>query len=71
LWHNYNPFLGHGGGDAGLMEQFTRQVEAALAGKQAADDTGSAAASLRSHLLCFAAERSRLSSQVVTLEEEG
>ena len=71
LWHNDNPFKGHGGGDAGLMEQFTRQVEAALRGEPVTDEAGSAAASLRSHLLCFAAERSRLSGQVVSLNEEG
>ncbi len=69
LWRSYNPFKGHGGGDDGLMEQFTRQIEAALHGKPLTDDSGSAAASLRSHLLCFAAERSRLSGAVVRMDD--
>lgn len=55
---------GHGGGDAGVM----RALIAALDGDEREALT-SAATSLESHLLAFAAERSRLESRVVDMSE--
>jgi predicted dehydrogenase len=74
LWRSNNPFKGHGGGDDALMQHFTAQVESLLHGGTASyggaaqDDTGSAQAALRSHLVCFAAERSRLEGRVIQLQ---
>lgn len=56
-------FVGHGGGDAGLMEAFTAE----LAGGEEAES--SARASLESHLLAFAADLSRREGSVVRMEE--
>ena len=53
---------GHGGGDFGLMEDFLSVVSAG------GESRTSARASLQSHLMCFAAERSRLEGRVVDLE---
>lgn len=55
---------GHGGGDTGLIRAFLRAVRE--------DDTEvltSARTSLESHLMCFAAERSRLEGRVVDMAE--
>jgi predicted dehydrogenase len=71
LWRTGNPLRGHGGGDAGLMEDFTRHVEGLRLGSAPADDTAPARAALRSHLLCFAAERSRREGRVIFLDSEG
>jgi predicted dehydrogenase len=71
LWRSGNPLRGHGGGDAGLMEDFTAHVEGRLRGSPAADETGSARAALQSHLLCFAAERSRLEGRVILMDDKG
>jgi predicted dehydrogenase len=78
LWRSRNPFKGHGGGDERLMEDFNTQV-AALAGGAATgapgasmeSAKGSARAALQSHLVCFAAERSRREGRVIVMEEEG
>jgi predicted dehydrogenase len=51
---------GHGGGDAGLMDAFTRAVETGDAGHI----LSGARESLESHLAVFAAERSRVSGTV-------
>jgi predicted dehydrogenase len=51
---------GHGGGDAGLMDAFTRAVETG----DASHILSGARESLESHLAVFAAERSRLSGMV-------
>ena len=53
---------GHGGGDAGIMEDFAR----ALRGEPS-DQRSTARASLESHLIAFAAERSRLTGEVIRL----
>jgi predicted dehydrogenase len=58
---------GHGGGDAGLMDAFVRSVEDRKAGRLESDPLTSAEASLESHLLCYAAERSRLEGRVIPL----
>ncbi|TDV45407.1 Gfo/Idh/MocA family protein [Actinophytocola oryzae] len=51
---------GHGGGDAGLMDAFTRAVETGESGHI----LSGAAESLESHLAVFAAERARLGGGV-------
>ncbi|BBI35640.1 Gfo/Idh/MocA family protein [Cohnella abietis] len=59
---------GHGGGDEGLMREFLKQVR----NENSNDDQGltSAEASLQSHLMAFAAERSRLEGgKSVTIAE--
>ena len=59
---------GHGGGDAGLMEAFFASIEAKKAGRSPAEPLTSAEASLASHRICFAAERSRLEGRSVRLD---
>lgn len=54
---------GHGGGDAGIMQDFA----AALRGEASSTRT-TARASLASHLLAFAAESSRVTGRVVTVD---
>lgn len=51
-----NPIGGHGGGDKGIMRTFLRDIQ--YGNKQ--DSVSSTSASLRSHLMAFAAEESRL-----------
>ncbi|HEX8918776.1 MAG TPA: Gfo/Idh/MocA family oxidoreductase [Chloroflexota bacterium] len=53
---------GHGGGDSGLVTAFARAVHSG-----SPDDGGSARGSLESHLLAFAAERSRLGGKVIDM----
>ena len=53
---------GHGGGDAGIMEDFTASLSAKEATRSAIS------ASVESHLMAFAMERSRLTGEAVTLE---
>jgi predicted dehydrogenase len=67
LRRSANVLAGHGGGDSGLMESFICSLEARAAGRAVADPRSTAQASLRSHLLCFAAERSRLEGRIVNL----
>jgi predicted dehydrogenase len=57
---------GHGGGDAGLMDAFTRAV---ATGNPEAIKSGPAE-SLASHLAVFAAERARVNGTVETLPPE-
>ena len=52
---------GHGGGDYGLVRDFLEVVRCG------GESRSSARASLQSHLICFAAERSRLSHTVEEL----
>ena len=52
---------GHGGGDFGLMHDFLQVL------RTGGESLSSARASLQSHLMCFAAERSRLEGTVVEL----
>lgn len=58
----------HGGGDAGVMESFVQAID----GGSARGALGAAAttvrAALESHLLAFAAERARISGEVVDLK---
>ncbi|MEH7746561.1 Gfo/Idh/MocA family oxidoreductase [Neobacillus drentensis] len=51
-----NPIGGHGGGDQGIMRTFLREIQ--FGNKQ--DSVSSSSASVRSHLMAFAAEESRL-----------
>ena len=53
---------GHGGGDYGIMADFLAVV------RNGGESRTNAAVSLQSHLICFAAERSRKENIVVTLE---
>jgi predicted dehydrogenase len=55
---------GHGGGDTGLMQTFVRAVRTGDL-----DVLTSARTSLESHLMCFAAEKSRLEGGVVDMAE--
>ncbi|MGI5176122.1 Gfo/Idh/MocA family protein [Dactylosporangium sp. CA-152071] len=59
-------FTGHGGGDAGLMSDFTGRVRGRLAGADVGAAPTSLEESMESHFVAFAAERSRLNR---TLEE--
>ena len=52
---------GHGGGDYGIMADFLRIL------REGGESRTSAEVSLQSHLICFAAERSRKENIVVTL----
>ena len=52
---------GHGGGDYGIMADFLRIL------REGGESRSSAEASLQSHLICFAAERSRKEHIVVQL----
>lgn len=54
---------GHGGGDAGLMKDFVLQVRGLGEGRT------SASRSMRSHLMCFAAEEARTNGTVVKMDE--
>ena len=58
---------GHGGGDYGLMKDFVRVIR----GSGGKDALTSAAKSVESHMMAFAAERSRLERCVVRLDEFG
>ena len=55
--------FGHGGGDFGIVENFLRLVNGR------GDNLTSARASIQSHLMCFAAEKSRLEHRTVSLSE--
>ncbi|MBR6596273.1 MAG: Gfo/Idh/MocA family oxidoreductase [Oscillospiraceae bacterium] len=54
---------GHGGGDAGIMEDFTASLSAGETTRSAIS------ASVESHMMAFALEKSRLTGTVVTLDE--
>lgn len=56
--------FGHGGGDFGIVESFLRLVNGE------GDNLTSARVSLQSHLMCFAAEKSRLEHRAIRLGEE-
>lgn len=51
-----NPVGGHGGGDNGIMRTFLREIQFGNQG----ESVSSTSASVRSHLMAFAAEESRL-----------
>ena len=52
---------GHGGGDYGLMQDFLHVL------REGGESRSSARQSLQSHLICFAAEKSRLEGRIVEL----
>lgn len=52
---------GHGGGDYGLLRDFLTVI------REGGESRTSAKASLQSHLVCFAAERSRVEGRVIEL----
>jgi len=60
--------LGHGGGDDGLLHTFAGLVRSTDINERLQSLT-SASVSVQSHLMAFAAERSRLEKRVVGLEE--
>ncbi len=55
--------VGHGGGDHGIVRDFIRSIQEGLATKS------NAHASLQSHLMAFAAEKSRRTGAVISLTE--
>ncbi|CAI6080814.1 Gfo/Idh/MocA family protein [Cohnella sp. JJ-181] len=55
--------LNHGGGDRGIMRDFARLVR----GEGSGDSLSSAAVSVQSHMMAFAAEKSRLERQAVPI----
>lgn len=55
---------GHSGGDTGLMKHYTRQLK-----DKAIEGLTSAEVSLLSHIMAFAAERSRLIGETIDLNE--
>lgn len=57
---------GHGGGDYAIVRDFVNSVRTGCA----SGNISSATVSLESHLMCFAAERSRLNHSVVGLSSE-
>jgi hypothetical protein len=64
--HFDNPIGGHGGGDLGIMRTFLREIQ--YGNKQ--ESVSSASASVRSHLMAFAAEESRLNQgQSISIDE--
>ncbi|NMA85560.1 MAG: Gfo/Idh/MocA family oxidoreductase [Epulopiscium sp.] len=56
---------GHGGGDYGIMKDFVEQVR--ISGKE--ESITSASTSVQSHLMAFAAEKSRLEGRVIDIED--
>ncbi|MCU6711563.1 Gfo/Idh/MocA family oxidoreductase [Paenibacillus sp. J5C_2022] len=61
--------VGHGGGDGRLVQDFARTVRALEAGQGTSVGQTSAKESVQSHLMAFAAERSRVEKRMVQLEE--
>ena len=55
---------GHGGGDAGIMEDFTASLS-----ENHRQTRSSISLSVESHLMAFAMEKSRLTGTVVDLDE--
>lgn len=56
---------GHGGGDAGIMNEFIRKIR----NGDVSQGLTSAAVSVQSHLMAFAAEKSRLENKVIDIKE--
>jgi hypothetical protein len=59
------PEGGHSGGDSGLMRDFVRTLQSGSSGRVLT----SAADSLVSHMLAFAAEEARLNERVIDFDE--
>lgn len=62
---------GHAGGDEGLMQAFIARIRRRKQGEDPGEMLTSVNESLESHLMAFAAEQSRLTGTVVTLEDGG
>ncbi|MFX0150801.1 MAG: Gfo/Idh/MocA family protein [Candidatus Hodarchaeota archaeon] len=60
-----DPTYGHGGGDHGIIKSFI----SSLLEKHKTEPLTSARASLESHIMAFAAEEARLSSQVIQMDD--
>ncbi len=69
LWESDISFTQHGGGDQLLMESFVSDLIRKKQGQEKAESLTGARASLESHLMAFAAERSRLENRVVPMTE--
>lgn len=64
--HFNKPIGGHGGGDKGIIRTFLSEIQ----NGSKRDSVSSASASVRSHLMAFAAEESRLNhGQSIAIEE--
>lgn len=64
--HFDQPIGGHGGGDRGIMRKFLQEIR----NGSKEDSVSSVSASVRSHLMAFAAEESRLNDgQSINLDE--
>lgn len=59
------PQYGHGGGDYGIMHDFVKQVRE----KGVVEGLTSAGRSVQSHLMAFAAEKSRVEKKIITMKE--
>ncbi len=59
-----NTVDGHGGGDAGLMKYYSRQIKDKIV-----EGLTSAEVSLLSHIMAFAAEESRLTGETIDLDK--
>lgn len=66
LWESDISFQAHSDGDAGLMESFVRSV---ANGKTNENSLTSARSSLESHLMGFAAEKSRIEKNVIDMDK--
>lgn len=62
---------GHAGGDDGLMDAFVDMIRRRKQAEEPGPLLTSAAESLESHLMAFAAEQSRLTAKTVTLQSFG
>lgn len=67
LWENDITFGAHSDGDSGLMESFVNSL--LNEGSEREDPLTSARASLESHLMGFAAEKSRLEHNVIDMDD--
>lgn len=56
---------GHGGGDSGIMREFIRHIQSS----DVSHGLTSAAVSVQSHLMAFAAEKSRLENKIINIDE--
>ena len=65
LWERGITFSAHGYGDERLMESFVHSLQTG----ESTDTLTSAQASLESHLMGFAAEKSRLENRVINMDE--
>jgi predicted dehydrogenase len=69
LWEKDISFEAHSDGDSGLMNSFVNSMIKLKNGLEDHENLTSARASLESHLMGFAAERSRLEDRIVMMKE--